>query len=314
MGILMKKPSDTRFRQQQLKAWQPVLTPRWVIGSFGITGFVFVIIGIVLLSVAASTLEYETRYDDKCDLGQVNCTVTIDVKEKMSKPVYFYYKLTNFYQNHRRYVRSRSDDQLRGSTDISFKDLENCVPLRALNGDDSENKKDEWYYPCGLIAYSFFNDTLSLSDSSSSTIKLDKDNIAWESDVRDKFKNPPDFQDANFEFYRMPGVDSIENQDFIVWMRTAALPTFKKLYGVIDQDLDKGEYTVTIDNLFQPAYQGQKLVVLATVSWMGGKNSLLGEAYLAVGLICIALSGIFLVKHKTSPRDLADPSLLDYNN
>ena len=66
--------------------------------------------------------------------------------------------------------------------------------------------------------------------------------------------------------------------------------------------------------MFQPAYQGQKLVVLSTVSWMGGKNSILGEAYLVVGIICIVLSGVFFVKHKTSPRDLADPSLLDYNN
>ena len=102
----------------------------------------------------------------------------------------------------------------------------------------------QWY----SLVFLTFIDSLSLSDSSNSIIKLDKENIAWESDVRDKFKNPPDFQNSNFEFYRMPGVDSIENKDFIVWMRTAALPTFKKLYGVINQDLDIGKYTVTIDN------------------------------------------------------------------
>jgi hypothetical protein len=34
------------------------------------------------------------------------------VKEKMKAPVYVYYELDNFYQNHRRYVKSRSDDQL----------------------------------------------------------------------------------------------------------------------------------------------------------------------------------------------------------
>lgn len=40
----------------------------------------------------------------------------------MAAPVYFYYQLANFYQNHRRYVKSRSDGQLRGdlSADTSY--------------------------------------------------------------------------------------------------------------------------------------------------------------------------------------------------
>ena len=32
----------------------------------------------------------------------------------MKAPVYVYYELDNFYQNHRRYVKSRSDSQLEG--------------------------------------------------------------------------------------------------------------------------------------------------------------------------------------------------------
>ena len=33
----------------------------------------------------------------------------------MAAPVYLYYQLDNFYQNHRRYVSSRSDTQLAGT-------------------------------------------------------------------------------------------------------------------------------------------------------------------------------------------------------
>ena len=40
------------------------------------------------------------------------CNVTLTVTERMRAPVYMYYKLTNYYQNHRRYVKSRSDQQL----------------------------------------------------------------------------------------------------------------------------------------------------------------------------------------------------------
>ena len=34
-----------------------------------------------------------------------NCTVTLTVEEDMNQPIYFYYQLHNFYQNHRRLVK-----------------------------------------------------------------------------------------------------------------------------------------------------------------------------------------------------------------
>jgi|TARA_B110000971_G_C19688775_1_gene354473 hypothetical protein len=35
----------------------------------------------------------------------------------MKAPVHLYYQLDNFYQNHRRYVKSRDDKQMRGVDD-----------------------------------------------------------------------------------------------------------------------------------------------------------------------------------------------------
>ena len=43
-----RKPEDTPFKQQRLKAWQPILTPNWVIGTFFIVGLIFIPIGVVL--------------------------------------------------------------------------------------------------------------------------------------------------------------------------------------------------------------------------------------------------------------------------
>lgn len=66
--------------------------------------------------------------------------------------VFMYYKLTNFFQNHRRYVQSLDTDQLKGKG-VSVKDLHDsdCKPL-----DQIDTKA---IYPCGLIANSLFNGT-----------------------------------------------------------------------------------------------------------------------------------------------------------
>lgn len=43
-----KRPSENEFMQQRLPAWQPILTPRWVVATFLLIGIPFVILGFVL--------------------------------------------------------------------------------------------------------------------------------------------------------------------------------------------------------------------------------------------------------------------------
>lgn len=161
--------------------------------------------------------------------------------------------------------------------------------------------------PCGLIAWSLFNDTFMLREGNT-TIPLRKNGIAWASDVKEKFHNPP--ADA-------PGVRVIadfEDEDFIVWMRTAGLPNFKKLYRIIDQDLQPGQYQVDIRNNYPVSeFDGRKYVVLSTTTWIGGKNPFLGWAYIVVGIICFLQGVVFGIKHKLSPRKLGDTKYLDWN-
>jgi len=46
----------------------------------------------------------------------------------------------------------------------------------------------------------------------------------------------------------------VTDPDFIVWMRTAALPNFRKLYRIINETLAPGVYTFTVANSPSPAY------------------------------------------------------------
>jgi hypothetical protein len=68
------------------------------------------------------------------------------------------------------------------------------------------------------------------------------DGVAWSTDVDTLFVNPP----PGTEGERV--VPDFTDQDFVVWMRSAALPNFNKLYRIVTVDLPKGIYRMEITN------------------------------------------------------------------
>jgi hypothetical protein len=87
-------------------------------------------------------------------------------------------------------------------------------------------------------------------------------------------------------------------------MRTAALPTFRKLYGRIETDImASDEITVVIQNNYNTySFGGTKALVLSTTSWIGGRNNFIGVAYVAIGGICLLLAMGFVVLYVLKPR------------
>jgi len=138
-------------------------------------------------------------------------------------------------------------------------------------------------------------------------VNLRKEGIAWKSDVSDKFKDRK-LGSRETNYYGSMRLPEVNDEDFIVWMRTAGLPTFKKLYRIIDQDLQQGDKIVFFVHNVYPVsgFSGEKAIILSTTSWLGGKNDFLGIAYLVVGALCVVLALVFLLKHKLSPRPLGD--------
>lgn len=112
----------------------------------------------------------------------------------MEGPVFVYYELTNFYQNHRRYVKSKSVNQLQGDN-VAYSDVSDCDPiiyysdLRKYRYVPSNLKDSDYAWPCGLIAASYFNDTYTLNTKAGVNIPISSNNIAWPSDKSSKYKN-----------------------------------------------------------------------------------------------------------------------------
>jgi len=243
-----------------------------------------------------------------CDISEkTDCEISIKIDSDIQAPIYVYYQLDNFYQNHRRYVKSRSNDQLMGN-DLSLDELDDCDPIksnkdlgRLYSDDGSELDPDAPAFPCGLVAKSFFNDTFTLLEKESGKeIEIDQTNIAWESDVKYKFKN------LDRADWRKVQWHSVEDPHFIVWMRTAGLPNFRKLYGEISEDLQKGEYNLSIKNTYDvSSFAGSKYFVLSTTNLLGGTNYFLAVCYIIVGALCIMFGIIFFIAYmgrKQSPN------------
>lgn len=201
----MRKPPDTSLRQQRLRAWNPILTPRTVLPIFFFLGFLFTPLGVALLYFSSQVREgtlnlllivekvhevsvnytycenlaqksfsqipdkfvqtgfpstvkptiqwkkYKNKnsfYPEKEDI----CVIRLEMPVDLRPPVFIYYRLTNFYQNHRRYVKSVSRDQLLGLPKTAEELLrsDDCNPLVV----DEQGRP---IYPCGLVANSLFN-------------------------------------------------------------------------------------------------------------------------------------------------------------
>ncbi|MEE6476477.1 hypothetical protein FKM82_011085 [Ascaphus truei] len=329
-ALKSKKPDNTAFKQQRLPAWQPILTAGTVLPAFFVIGLIFIPIGIGIFVTSNNIREYEIDYTGiepnspcyKCSNVSLNvtpctCTINFTLDYAFESNVFMYYGLSNFYQNHRRYVKSRDDSQLNGDKTSLTSPSKECEPYR-----NSEGKP---IAPCGAIANSMFNDTLrifKISNGDEKEITLTKKGIAWWTDKNVKFKNPTgnstDLKDIfigtskpiNWQkpVYSLDPGDQDNNgfinEDFIVWMRTAALPTFRKLYRLIERKdamyatLEPGNYSLLIEyNYPVRSFDGRKRMILSTISWMGGKNPFLGIAYITVGSICFFLGVVLLIIH-----------------
>lgn len=198
-----EKPNGSAFQQQKLAHFYAQNNPPSSIICLFIVACAFIPIGAAIIVASDAIYEKDVRYDNirsytynSCNEGAISYTTsdgipvsmgcvsrtTFTIDEKISGPVYLYYRLTNFYQNYRPYAKSLSEDQVQGGDTRDSDWLGDCDPFRyplgdtgnaadvattvEVNSTSSGNLKYTYaqmtYSPCGAIAWSKFNDSISI--------------------------------------------------------------------------------------------------------------------------------------------------------
>ncbi|CCF38797.1 LEM3/CDC50 family protein [Colletotrichum higginsianum] len=180
------------------------------------------------------------------------CTIDFFLPDDLQPPVLFYYHLTEFHQNHRKYVTSLDGSQLKGKSVSRGSVKDSCFPVTSSRRDGGEEKV---IYPCGAIANSIFNDTFAdpqrlLGPDADQPVPYAMSRTGIASDLDKELYRPttypvppgpgdndsavivppPNWAERFPRGYHSGNMfNPAEDEAFMVWMRTAASPSFAKL-------------------------------------------------------------------------------------
>lgn len=368
-----QRPVDSKYWQQRLTSWDPVMTPCYVILMLVMAGMIFLPVGLSILYSANSLYSETVPYTYSGTPGnpatqQITFTLATDTESELN----LFYEITRYHQNNIKYSTSVSWEQMQGnSVELSVLETK-CGDGQATLAEGSTTENPIILNPCGLIAKSFFMDSFTLTGSQPSEAEMSFDQITGPLDTN-LFKQPQGFQkqqvtatecpsqagtgsynyyDANaddctteklpsgckcmedgdqqwlfyypddatteylYESYPdlISPLEGVTDAHFMNWMNIAALPKFRKLYGVIQGSFQKGQqFTFTVTNAWEPPKGSTKSLILTASGTLGIKNPGLGLTYIVSGSIMLFAALVFFVKHEFYPRPLGSPKLLHWN-
>lgn len=190
------RPEDTRFMQQRMPMWEPMLTLSTSIVICFVVSASCLALGVIIVTSSATLTSVRVEYDagshnstvrgnavaqqadgsvtdiENCYLDHADdankfaanhtCYIHITLSEAISGPAYVFYELHGVYQNHRRFGSSIDRTQWTDEWDPDTT-LTTCAPLTyvtspSCNVGQCSDNITRAVFPCGLVANTMFND------------------------------------------------------------------------------------------------------------------------------------------------------------
>ena len=296
------KLKNSKFYQQKMFGWRPLPTISCITIIFVCFAIFFIIMGIIILVFTAQVKEIKYKYYP-CEKNPCNYENTIiNINEDMKKPVMVYYQVDGVIQNHRFYMDSKSDKQLKGEEALLDDLKKDKICESALTVEQMEEDRwiGSWWgndggslsgdtlaNPCGLISKTYFNDEFTEWELDSEEIfteeeEEEKEKIAYQSDI-DTYEGVKD------------------NEHFLVWMRPSPFSNPRKLWGRINKDIKQNsQLKVKIDLKY--SYGESRYIILSTRNIFGGKSMFLGICYIIAGVLSLMASVIFITTYSSFHR------------
>tara|TARA_B110000090_G_C13362843_1_gene439066 strand:- start:708 stop:1787 length:1080 start_codon:yes stop_codon:yes gene_type:complete len=274
-----------------------------------------------------------------------SCQVAFSIDEDAEGPLFLYYQIDNFMQNNRRYVKSVSANQLKGQLiKDSYTAGLDCYPLISngtkllhpcglqansfFNDIISVNSapnaasldKSEIAYDYELESkYKQVDGFLTGIRGTNATCLETLPTVPSEADCGlytdvngvDHYYYYPNADTTQYLYESYPDIvnpiEGVTNVDFIVWMRLASLPNFRKYYGKIDTNVVSGDIiSINITaNYDVSSFNGVKSLYLTT----GSENEFIynqsiGNVMGIMGTLCLVAGSLLLGKKHFYPRSL----------
>lgn len=179
--------------------------------------------------------------------------------------------------------------------------------------------KDKYSQPDGFASRAVGASVISANATICAAHGLDQSCQFYTSNNQNYLYYYPDDASTQYLYEAYPGVispiDGVNNEHFQVWMRPAALPRFRKLYGKIDGDFKKGDRIDIniVANYEVASFDASKSIIISTMGEFGGRNPYLGVAYIVVGSLSLLFGLLFMAKQVFAPRPYADIAMLNWD-
>lgn len=290
-----RRPKDG-WRQLNFRTIICLPTPKCAAIFFTLLFIFSLVLAAIILSLSYQILEKTSDVinfsgDSNYSKGKVSIELTSEDLDKIAGPLFIYIETSDYYQNHRIYLKSKSKDQMSGNSASSLStDCEPLVKEGDLNIDFDIYDNNRYIVPCGLMPASFINTTVQL-EVNGNNVDIDSEGISWKNDNSNLYKT----QESEYL--------DITNEHFKVWMRNSPTSTLRKLYGKVEEKYIK-EGVLKFDvEMFKNylEYNPEKKIIVTTTTRIGGKNTVLGWTYFVIcifSLFWAIFFGIMIRYHK----------------